>query len=255
MSDIDLKGAIVKYLKNDWEKEQKDLKELRNCIALKAVPEAFGHSGKVGVSERTLTNYIRILTNQPDSKKGKASRLYLSSLVENNLEVDYNELLKIEDVAKLHYIDHTFLENSAEVSNGELNYGEADSSYEGFVKLCDGKVTISKRFSNKELLELIPRMRSFEASLYGLLISGHTELKIDKLKPNLELYTELIQEGIILRAKEKMMKEFNTQTDKIRKYGTGINYKILFDEGEAENNSITLNKYSSTVETMLDKIL
>src|SRR3989304_6704368 len=154
----DLKGAIAKYLKDEWgSKEQGLLIQLRYAIASKAVPNALSFSN-AAAPVGTIEEYITILTKEPGSERGKVARQYLSSLMAGKVGTDTHEITGIEAVAKLRYISAAFLLVQGKIEYGRMTYSKNDRKTmvifesEEEVMKRNGKVNISVGFSADGLL-------------------------------------------------------------------------------------------------------
>lgn len=244
-AQVDLKGAITKYLKNEWnEAEKEELKKIRYEFASEMVPIALG-SSSTPISLGSMKEYIDVLTNDPDSDKGKAAISYLSELLNGDTLHDRHKIDKIVDLAKLYYLKNEFFGDSAEIKYGDLKYGE------DYVKLSDGIVKIETNLSREELFDLVSGEKKLYASPDFLHISSVSTTSIGEIT----LVDPSISEIEIIKTLKATIKTLEMkQVDKALK-NLRLKYRVEFDEGEATSEKLELTSYSERVESILDKIL
>ena len=242
---VDLKGAIIKYLKNEWnESEKKELKDIRYGFASEMVPIALG-SSKIPIPIGSIEEYIDVLTNDPKSDKGKSAISYLSELLKGDMLHDRRKISKIVDLAKLYYLKDKFFGDSAKIEYGDLKYGE------NYVELSDGTVKIKKKLSREELFDLVSGEKELYVSPSLFLISSVSSLNIGEQTLDDPSKSEA---EIIRMFKEKINKlEIEEVEKSLRKLS--VKYKVEFEEGEADSSGVSLTKYSPRLESILDKIL
>jgi hypothetical protein len=243
-AQVDLKGAIIKYLRDEWnESEKEKLKKIRYEFASEMVPIALG-SSSTPTTLGSIEEYIDVLTNDPDSDKGKAAISYLSELLKGNI-YDRHKINKIVDLAKLYCLKDEFFDDSAEIEYGDLKYGK------DYVKFSDGIVEIKKNLSREELFDLVSGENKLYASpsffhISSISITDIGELTLDYPSKSEAEIIEMLKGTI----KELEMK----RVDKALKNLT-LKYRVEFDEGKATSEELELTKYSPRIESILDKIL
>jgi hypothetical protein len=286
--EINLKGTIVKYLRDEWNTEEEgSLKKIRYEIVSNLVPSilTLTKTGKA-LPFQDVEEYINILAENPDSDKSKTAKAYIIGLARDTIldlkgsfYLDWHsrgcghiyEIKMLKELAKIIYVNENLIERSGriifwtgdntvklECSNKDVEVTfKAPKEGSKEVRIEGGSLGIT---NIESVFESFPEPRTIDASIDK---TGLTPiLSDDDVKSLVKLGQgkDEILEGLVVKARESIARQVSSMDAKsMREIAEkSLKYKMVFNGGNYDGSlsygCLNLKKYFEQVENVLGKL-
>lgn len=242
--------AIARYLSNDWTAEESELLETRRKIAQDAVPKLLARATSP-VSPNTIDDFVKIISEAPESEQGIRAIDYLASLNPPTLLnppalLSIASLINIVDSARLKYINEKFLNGAGDDRYG-LNYGALGFRY--------GKVGVEVDLNWEQIRTTFP-----DDSTMTAVYSRPIQFRFDRNEYPVTISKQMdvgqVIDSAVAETRKGLLQHFENAVVLGRQNGFNIVISVQFPEGKYDLvNGLQLTSYTPRLQPMLEKIL